>query len=134
MGNLRYLCPGPSPLWLHPGHCLLRKGHHSYSLLRCRRIHLGAALQEGYRQALVLWVTAAPVMAASLVACIEIVHPGEPQLLSQGPLGHQCQGGQEALCVGSYLVFFSSLWSEPHLCIGTGCSLWGPLWQFLSWA
>lgn len=125
LGNLRYLCAAPSPLWLHPGRCLLRKGNHSYSLLRCRRIHLGAALQEGCRQAQLIWVIATPVMAASLIACIEIFHPGEPQLLSQGPLGHQCHGGQEALCVGSYLVLFSSLWSEPHPCIGTKAAACG---------
>ena len=52
--------------------------------------------------------------------------PRRASLLSQGPLGHQCQGSQEALCVGSYLVLLSSLWAEPHLCIDTKTeAFWG---------
>ena len=125
LGNLRYRCPGPSPLWLHPRHCLPRKGNHRYSAevqegpprccppggMQTGLAHLGYSNPTHGCQPRCLHCDSSPRRAS---------------LLSQGPLGHQCQGSQEALCVGSYLVLFSSLWSEPHLCIDTKIeAFWG---------
>lgn len=64
--KLRNHSHGPSPLRLHLGQGLLRKGNLSYSSLRCRRVHLGAASLGSTQASLLTWVAVASVMAASL--------------------------------------------------------------------
>lgn len=127
------------PLRLHLGHGLLRKGNLSYSSLRCRRVHLGAASLGGTQASLLTWVAVASVVAASLFACPEILgqslHSVEPQLLPQGPLGPQSQSDQEVPLLGGVISCpFPYGQSHTSAYSHKACRLWRPLGQFLSQA